>query len=1090
MIVNFKRNFSKRFPLVLLSFVILLITVSACGFFKGKSSQSTRQTKDTAKTDFYQNLTAKYNILYNANLMLDAERKSIYSSTNKNYQVRLTVFDEPTANGDPHKAMDSLVQKAYKVVNSKQESKYIHDAYFLIGRAYYMKGSYYTAIEFFDKIIKEDGPELKYKALCYAWKSRALVQINKMEKAAMAADSAFMFLGKSKNTRTLANAAKANVLIRTGKELAAIPYLEYAIESNKDSYDKHRWRFLLAQLYADNKQEAQAFSLFDKIAKANVPFDMSFEASLQAAFLKGALQGGSLAEQVKPLKSMLKEGKNEDFKDQILFQIGKIYLAEKAENEAFDYFQKSLAIPNRNAYQVAETYLTIGDYLFQKQDYRGASNYYDSLATSLPQDYTDVERLQRKLVYMHELTGLYLDNLWQDTLISLGRLDERGREELVAKYAGASLIQKQRQLDQLAAQAKKGKKGAPAPASNFVNNNVLTANSTSTNYADNRFYFNNQDALLLGSADFKRKWGNRQLKDDWRFEGDNSPNLIAQLNNTDEKDQPSAKKDTLDAVAFIQGERDRYLNAVPKTQAEFDKSNQKVHDNMIVIGNIYRDYTKDNKDAILAYEAFLNRFPNTTAGAEVYYSLYRMYDGIDQAKSNAYKNRLITMYPNSVHALVAKDPYYIDKINRDKRVLDRVFEKLFALYTEGDHVEVIKLANEELAGVFQTSGMVAQIEYLKALAIGRVGRVEDFTNALTKLVEKYPADSLVTPLAKDNIAFIASNPNLFINRVNALQDIDRSRIAFVDEPDMTPWPDLFINGDYRTGVALVKDKPKEEKPKAEVEEKKAKTEDEQREIAQLLAAEMKSAGKSVTSTIGGINTSAKLEKKEATIVADLGVIEQERQVVELAATEKKTTNKEFSSSIGGINTLAKIEKKEGAIVADLGVVEEEKLALSLNENKLNTTINTAKLPTGALKLEGKTMDIGNVKLEKGPNDYRDKRIFPDTAVYYFTINVMNPNINLAPSRYGIGQFNRSRYARLDIKHQLKLVNAENQLLFVGPFETYEDVKTYESRILTLLPEIMKVPVEDYNYFIITKELIETLTDGIQIRNYHLIYTEQ
>lgn len=1053
MIVNLKRNISKRFPLVLVVFAVLLLTVSACSFLKGKSPRSSKQVKDTAKTDFYQNLTSKYNILYNSNLLLDAERKSIYGSTNKNYQVRLTVFDEPTANGDPHKAMDSLVQKAYKVVNTKQESKYVHEAYFLIAKAYYMKGSYYTAIEFFDKLIKEDGPELKYKPVSYAWKSRALLQINKPEKAAMAADSAFMFLGKSLKTRTFVNAAKANVLIRTGKELAAIPYLEFAMESNKDSYDKHRWRFLLGQLYADNKQDAQAYTLFDKISKANVPFDMAFEASLQAAFLKGALHGGTLAEQVKPLKSMLKEGKNEDFKDQILFEIGRIYLGEKDEKEAFAYFQRSLSVPNRNTYQAAETYLTLGDYLFQQQDYRGASNYYDSLATVLPQDYTDVDRLRRKLVYMNELTGLYMDNLWQDTLINLGRLDEAGREEQVAKYAGASLIKKQGELDRAAALAKKGKKGAVASNSGFVNSNVLATNPTNNTYADNRFYFNNQDALLLGTADFKRKWGNRQLKDDWRFAGDNSPNLLAQLNANTDTNQQVAKKDTLDAVAFIQGERDRYLTSIPQTQEDFDKRTQKVHDNMIVIGNIYRDYTKDNKDAILAYEAFLGRFPNTTAGAEIYYSLYRMYDGVNQAKSNEYKSRLITLYPNSLHALVAKDPYYMDKINRDKRVLDRAFDKLFALYTEGDHVEVIKQANEELEGVFQTSGMVAQIEYLKALAIGRVGRVDDFTNALTKLVEKYPTDSLVTPLAKDNIAFVANNPNMFINRVNALQDIDRSRIAFVDEPDMTPWPDLFINGDYRTGVALVKDKPKEEvkKPKepVKVEEKKVaekvekpKTEEQKREIAELLAGEMTGASKTVKSTVGGINA------------------------------------------------VAKLEKKEGAIVVDLGEIEDEKLELALGQSKVNTTINTNKLATGAVKLDGKTMDVGNVSIDYGPNDYRDKRIFPDTAVYYFTINVGDPRVNLAPSRYGIGQFNRSRYARIDINHQLKLVNAENQLLFIGPFETYEDVKTYESRILPLLPEIMKVPVEDYNYFIITKEFIETLTDGIQIRNYHLIYTEQ
>src|SRR5690606_26723684 len=124
---------------------------------------------------------------------------------------------------------------------------------------------------------------------------------------------------------------------------------------------------------------------------------------------------------------------------------------------------------------------------------------------------------------------------------------------------------------------------------------------------------------------------------------------------------------------------------------------------------------------------------------------------------------------------------------------------------------VIVEADRELQGRFDNSALVAQVEYLKALAIGRVGRVDDFTEALSAIVQKFPADSLVTPLAKENIAFIGQNPELFVNRVNALQDKDKSRVAFVDEPHMTPWPLLTIQGDYRTGVALVTEKPVEKK---------------------------------------------------------------------------------------------------------------------------------------------------------------------------------------------------------------------------------------------------------------------------------------
>src|SRR5690606_16032132 len=118
---------------------------------------------------------------------------------------------------------------------------------------------------------------------------------------------------------------------------------------------------------------------------------------------------------VKPLRAMLKEGKNMDYKDQILYQIGRIYLEEDDEENAFKFFNLSLAEPNGSAYQTTETYLTIADYRFAQEKYRQAQNYYDSTATVLPADYTDVNKVRRKLVYMTELTNLYEENLWLDT---------------------------------------------------------------------------------------------------------------------------------------------------------------------------------------------------------------------------------------------------------------------------------------------------------------------------------------------------------------------------------------------------------------------------------------------------------------------------------------------------------------------------------------------------------------------------------------------------------------------------------------------------------------------------------------------------
>jgi len=144
-------------------------------------------------------------------------------------------------------------------------------------------------------------------------------------------------------------------------------------------------------------------------------------------------------------------------------------------------------------------------------------------------------------------------------------------------------------------------------------------------------------------------------------------------------------------------------------------------------------------------------------------------------------------------------------------------------------------------------------------------------------------------------------------------------------------------------------------------------------------------------------------------------------------------------------------------------------------------------PTAIAPLQvAKTAEVGPVEA----SSYRDLELLPDSAAYYFVINVTSTRVNLAPSRFGIGQFNRSRYTGTTISHQLKVVNDENQLVYIGPFSSYEQVKQYESRILPMLPDIMKIPADYYNTFVITEANFGTLSDFDKIDDYHTIYWEQ
>lgn len=142
------------------------------------------------------------------------------------------------------------------------------------------------------------------------------------------------------------------------------------------------------------------------------------------------------------------------------------------------------------------------------------------------------------------------------------------------------------------------------------------------------------------------------------------------------------------------------------------------------------------------------------------------------------------------------------------------------------------------------------------------------------------------------------------------------------------------------------------------------------------------------------------------------------------------------------------------------------------------------------KLEQLVIDLQKVHIDFGPNPYLGQDILPQQDTYFYTINVFNWRINLPPSRYGLGQFNRIRYRKKGINHYVKVINNENQLLYVGPFNSLAEVIDYQNKVNIFMPEIMKVPADMYNTFIITKPFLDTIADGINLFHYYQYYLEE
>ena len=103
--------------------------------------------------------------------------------------------------------------------------------------------------------------------------------------------------------------------------------------------------------------------------------------------------------------------------------------------------------------------------------------------------------------------------------------------------------------------------------------------------------------------------------------------------------------------------------------------------------------------------------------------------------------------------------------------------------------------------------------------------------------------------------------------------------------------------------------------------------------------------------------------------------------------------------------------------------------------------------------------------------------------YYFVIDVKDVSINLTPVRFRIGQFNRGSRPEQPLRHQLKEFT-DDQLIYVGNFSNFGEVKAYADELVPLLPAMMKLGENAYQGFIVSKENFDKI-DNKELLNRYL-----
>ena len=150
----------------------LLFFLFSCFILAACNSQ-----KETVASRGMQNLTAHYNILYNAKELINESERNIQLATVDDYDRLITVYKEPTEVSAQAeiKKLDDAILKSNTLANEKSLSNYVDDAYFLIGKANHLKANFFNASEFFSYVYNSYPKEIELRQAALAWKDRKSV---------------------------------------------------------------------------------------------------------------------------------------------------------------------------------------------------------------------------------------------------------------------------------------------------------------------------------------------------------------------------------------------------------------------------------------------------------------------------------------------------------------------------------------------------------------------------------------------------------------------------------------------------------------------------------------------------------------------------------------------------------------------------------------------------------------------------------------------------------------------------------------------------------------------------------------------------
>ena len=731
--------------------------------------QSKKNKKKSIISRIYHNTTARYNGYYNSTFRINSAAKSIIAANKDDFQELLPYypFIDSVKSRSVAPDLDEVVKKTSAVVQIHSKSKWVDDCYFLLGKAYFVKNDFENALQAFLYVTTEY--KINYPKKSKSKKGKKIYRKFKRKQNLMKVGLAhkpiyyktiiwlihtYIELGQLEDAQSVLDLMQTNehfpakymdelMVLRSHLYLQrddlpnAAKYLEEAISLKKRGQLKVRYTYIVAQLYQMMNDNSKAVASYSKVLKMNAPYEMEFYSKLNVAKLYQDDGSIPIASVKKKLLKLAKDEKNIEFLDQIYYLLADLEVKDENAEEAIKYLLLSVKYSVSSVEQKTKSYLRLADLYFDGRNYTSAKTYYDTTLMFMNNVHKDFSFLTIKAEVLGDLV-LNLDIIQeQDSLRYIAGLPQKERDAFIKK-----IIDKKRKEIEKARQEEEEQSFVDFTQENTPK--IKPDNSTSSVW-----YFYNNSIKSIGYNEYVKKWGNRQLGDDWRRSDKAATTVVTDQGNEDSAENTVQEID--EAIFKIE----YYYEDLPLTEADMERSDDLLIEAFFNVGILFHEKLYDYKLASESFEELIKRYPSNKHLLQSYYILYSCNKELNNTqKENYYKNLLITKYPNSTYTKIITDPNYVDASKQAINELLELYEESYEYYRNEEYREVIT-ASGYAEDLFPSNYLMPKFEFLKALSYGKLGDISSYKSVLTNIISDYP-EAEVTPEAEDLLNYLNS----------------------------------------------------------------------------------------------------------------------------------------------------------------------------------------------------------------------------------------------------------------------------------------------------------------------------------------------